>query len=57
MNQKTIDRILDYALCYLNANWDDFIEDDLGITQEKFNQFIQKFQNEKLEFDKVEKSI
>lgn len=37
-------RLIEYALCYLNSNWDEFTEDDLGITQEKLIQIIHKFQ-------------
>lgn len=39
---KTIDRLIDYALCYLNANWDENIEDDLGISYEVFEKLLQQ---------------
>lgn len=46
MKTKTIDRIIDYSLCYLMANWDDHIEDDLGISYENFIKMIQNWQKE-----------
>ncbi len=39
-----MDRVIDYALCYLNSNWDDWIEEDLGLTNEQFQKIITKFQ-------------
>ena len=35
-------KIIDYALCFLNANWAEDIEDDLGITNEKLIEIINK---------------
>ena len=52
MKQKTIDRIFDYALCYLNANWDEWIEEDLGISHENFIKLIERFQKENISIDK-----
>lgn len=47
----TTNRVIDYALCYLNCNWDDFIEDDLGISNENFQKIIEKFQKENFSID------
>jgi hypothetical protein len=43
-NKQAMDRVIDYALCYLNSNWDDWIEEDLGLTNEQFQKIITKFQ-------------
>lgn len=51
-NKDTLNRVIDYALCYLNSNWDDWIEDDLGISHENFVKLIKNFQDEKKTFDK-----
>jgi hypothetical protein len=37
-------RIIDYALCFLAANWAEDTEDDLGISQEKLHDVILKIQ-------------
>jgi hypothetical protein len=37
-------RIIDYALCFLAANWAEDTEDDLGISQEKLHDVIHKIQ-------------
>jgi len=37
-------RIIQYALCFLNANWDDSCEDDLtGITESDISRISIKF--------------
>lgn len=36
--------IIDYALCFLAANWAEDVEDDLGISQEKLWEIIHKIQ-------------
>jgi|LakMenE18May11ns_1017448.scaffolds.fasta_scaffold9951862_5 hypothetical protein len=41
---QLMNRVIDYALCYLNSNWDEFVEDDLGISNEQFENLIKKFQ-------------
>lgn len=38
------DRVIDYALCYLNSNWDDWVQEDLGITNEQLQQIIERYQ-------------
>lgn len=48
----TTNRVIDYALCYLNSNWDDWIEDDLGISHENFVKLIKNFQDENISIDK-----
>lgn len=52
MNNNTINRVIDYALNYLNSNWDDWIEDDLGISHENFQKLVKRFQNENISIDK-----
>jgi len=47
----TLNRIIDYALCYVNCNWDDHIEDDLGISYENFQKYIERFQKENFSID------
>lgn len=49
-------RILDYALCFLNANWDETAEEDLNITEEQFQTFILKWQ-EKNPIDNSDKIV
>ena len=41
---QLMNRVIDYALCHLNSNWDDWIEDDLGISNEQFQKLIEFFQ-------------
>lgn len=50
-NNDTLNRIIDYALCYLAANWDDNNEDDLGISYENFQKYIERFQKENFSID------
>lgn len=38
-------RIIDYALCFLNANWDENIEESLDYSYEEFDTFIRNFQS------------
>lgn len=52
MKNDTINRVIDYALCYLNSNWDDWVEEDLGISNENFVKLIEKFQKENIPIDK-----
>ena len=52
-NKDTLNRVIDYALCYLNSNWDDWIEEDLGISNENFVKLIKKFQDENIPIDKT----
>lgn len=52
MKNDTVNRVIDYALCYLNSNWDDWVEEDLGISHENFVQLIEKFQKENIPIDK-----
>jgi hypothetical protein len=51
-NKDTMNRVIDYALCYLNSNWDEWIEEDLGISHENFVKLIEKFQKENIFIDK-----
>lgn len=51
MKNDTTNRAIDYALCYLNSNWDDWVEEDLGISHEKFVKLIEKFQKENIHID------
>lgn len=39
-----MNQVIDYALCYLNANWDEYIEEDLGMSQDHFIALLKKFQ-------------
>jgi len=36
--------VIDYALCYVASNWDEWVEEDLGITYEQYQKIIEKFQ-------------
>jgi hypothetical protein len=38
-------RIIDYALCFLNANWDENIEESLEYPYEEFETFVRNFQS------------
>lgn len=38
-------RIIDYALRFLDANWGEDIEDDLGITNEKLIEIINRIKS------------
>jgi hypothetical protein len=57
MNKDTINRIIDYALCHLNSNWDDWIEEDLGISNQTFTKLIKRFQEENISIDKITTNI
>lgn len=57
MKNSTTNRVIDYALCYLNSNWDEWIEEDLGISHENFVKIIEKFQKENFPFDISNKNI
>ena len=52
MKNKTMSRVIDYALCYLNSNWDDWVEEDLGISHENFVKLLKRFQDENIPIDK-----
>jgi len=41
---QLMNRVIDYALCYLNSNWDDSVEEDLGLSNEQFQKIIEQFQ-------------
>jgi len=41
---QLMNRVIDYALCYVNSNWDEWIEEDLGLSNEQFQKLIQQFQ-------------
>lgn len=41
-----MNKVIEYALCYLNSNWDEWIEEDLGMSQEHFISLLKKFQKE-----------
>lgn len=43
MNDREL-RILEYALCFLNANWDDYTEEDLlDVEQEEVQRLAEKY--------------
>ena len=39
-----MNKVIEYALNYLKVNWDEFIEDDLGMGKEHFEMLLRKFQ-------------
>jgi len=39
-----MNRVIDYSLCYLNSNWDEGVEEDLGLSNEQFQKIIEQFQ-------------
>lgn len=41
---ELLNRAIDYALCYVASNWDEWVEEDLGITYEQYQKIIEKFQ-------------
>ena len=44
---KKLNFVIDYALCYLMAAWDDHIQEDLDMEYEEFIEIINKFQGNK----------
>lgn len=44
---KKLNFVIDYALCYLHAAWDDYIQEDLDMEYEEFIELINKFQGNK----------
>ncbi len=45
---KKLNFVIDYALCYLMAAWDDYIHEDLDMEYEEFIKIINKFQGNKI---------
>ena len=45
---KKLNFVIDYALCYLHAAWDEHIQEDLDMEFEEFLKVINKFQNKKI---------
>jgi len=41
---KKLNFVIDYALCYLFASWDDYIQEDLNMEYKDFVKIINKFQ-------------
>ena len=41
---ELVNRAIDYALCYVASNWDEWVEEDLGITYKQFQKIIEQFQ-------------
>ena len=39
-----MNRAIDYALCYVASNWDEWVEEDLGISYEQYQKIIERFQ-------------
>lgn len=39
-----MNRAIDYALCYVASNWDEGVEEDLGITYEQYKKIVEQFQ-------------
>lgn len=39
-----MNRVIDYSLCYLNSNWDDWVEEELGLSNDQFQKLIEQFQ-------------
>jgi len=44
---KKLNFVIDYALCYLHAAWDEFVQEDLDMEYEDFIELINKFQGNK----------
>jgi hypothetical protein len=45
IDSKKAARIIDYALCFLNANWDDDVREGLDYPYEEFEAFVRNFQS------------
>lgn len=45
---KKLNFVIDYALCYLFAAWDDYIQEDLNMEYEEFVKIINKFQGNRI---------
>ncbi len=48
LSNKKLNFVIDYALCYLHAAWDDHIQEDLNMDFEEFIKIINKFQGNKI---------
>ena len=48
ITNKKLNFVIDYALCYLHAAWDEHIQEDLDMEFEEFLKVINKFQNKKI---------
>ena len=57
MKNDTMNRVIEYALCYLNSNWDDWVEEDLGISNENFVKLLKRFQDENIPIDLSNKNM
>lgn len=47
-SNKKLNFVIDYALCYLHAAWDDHIQADLDMEFEEFVKIINKFHGNKI---------
>jgi hypothetical protein len=45
---KKLNFVIDYALCYLFAAWDEHIQEDLDMDFQEFVKIINKFQGNKI---------
>ncbi len=48
LSDKKLNFVIDYALCYLHAAWDDQIHEDLNMEYSEFIKIINKFQGNKI---------
>ena len=48
LSDKKLNFVIDYALCYLFAAWDDYIQEDLNMEYEEFVKIISKFQGNRI---------
>jgi len=50
LSNKKLNFVIDYALCYLHAAWDDdkWIQEDLDMEYSDFVKIINKFQGNKI---------
>jgi hypothetical protein len=51
LSNKKLNFVIDYALCYLFASWDDHIEADLGMSYEEFVKVLGKYHNNKIKVE------
>ena len=48
ITNKKLNFVIDYALCYLHAAWDEHIQEDLDMEFKDFVKIINKFQGNKI---------
>lgn len=50
-SNKKLNFVIDYALCYLHASWNDQVQEDLDMSYEEFIKVISEFQGKEIKVE------